>query len=169
MQGADSRGSLLRVGEAVEQLELTQGFEQPLMLVLAVDFDQRVAEPLEQRHRDRRVVDERPVSSRARQLTPYDHLAAVVAAKARLVEHRARRGDPGEREHGFHGRGLGIGPDDIGLSPGAAQQEDGVDQDGLAGPGLAREHVQTGSEGRGDGFDDGEVLDPQLHAASARC
>src|SRR4030095_16761608 len=65
MQGADSPGRLLRVGEAVEQLELTQGLEQSLVLVLAVDFDQRFAEPLEQAHRDRRVIDERPVSSRA--------------------------------------------------------------------------------------------------------
>ena len=79
-----------------------------------------------------------------------------------LVQHRPRRGHTVQREHGLHGGGLGIGPDDVGLGPGPAHEEDRVDQDGLARAGLTREHVQAGSERGGDGFHDGEILDPYL-------
>src|SRR5439155_10421 len=56
----------LGIGEPVQQLELAHRLEQALVLVLAVDLDERVAEALEQADRHRRVVDERAVTAAAR-------------------------------------------------------------------------------------------------------
>ena len=56
------------------------------------------------------------------------------APKPGFVQHRPRPGDAVQREHRLHGGGLGIGPDDVGLGAGPTQEEDGVDQDGLAAP-----------------------------------
>jgi hypothetical protein len=67
-------GKVIDVREAVEQFELPQRFEQPLMLMLPVHVDQVLAKTLEQRYRHRRVVDERAVPTRARELPPDDHL-----------------------------------------------------------------------------------------------
>jgi hypothetical protein len=50
-QVADPIAQLLGVREAVEQLELAGRLEQALVLVLAVDLDQVIAETLEKRRR----------------------------------------------------------------------------------------------------------------------
>ena len=49
-QGSQPRPRLLAPGEAVQHVELAQGLHEPLVLVLAVDLHQEVAEPLEQCH-----------------------------------------------------------------------------------------------------------------------
>src|SRR6185369_9893725 len=53
------------LAEAVEQAELPLGLEQPLVLVLAVELNQVLAEPLQKPDRRRRVVDVNPVPSGA--------------------------------------------------------------------------------------------------------
>jgi hypothetical protein len=86
----DAVPHVLAAGEAIDQLELPCRLEQPMVLVLAVDFDEMVAEPLEQRDRDGRVVDERAVASRARELAPHEDLA-VLRPQTGFFEHRRRR------------------------------------------------------------------------------
>ncbi len=66
------------------------GLEKPLVLVLAVDLDEVIAESLQERDRHRRIVDERAMPSGARQLAADDDLS-VVGGQARLVEHRGGR------------------------------------------------------------------------------
>ena len=61
------------------------GLEQALVLVLAVDLEQVVAETLEEGERDGRVVDERPVPSRARELAADEELAGLDLRRAELV------------------------------------------------------------------------------------
>src|SRR2546425_838737 len=150
----------LGVGEPVQQVELARGLEQALVLVLAVDLDERVPEALEQADRHRRVVDERAVAAAARELATH-HDLALLHRESRLVE-RGRHAAVGHGEHRFHGGALGVGADHVGRGAAAARQEEGVDQDGLAGAGLAGEDVEAGGEGDGNVLDDREVSDPQL-------
>jgi hypothetical protein len=99
--------------------------------------------------------------SRPRQL-PADHDFAVVRAEAGFAEHGRGAAARGEVEHRLHRRRLRVGTDDVGLGAGAAHEEDGVDEDGLAGARFAGEDVEAGREDDGDVLDDGEVADPQL-------
>ena len=170
VQRGDPRGGLLGVGEAVEQLQLADRLQQPLVLVLAVDLDQRVAEPFEEADGHRRVVHERAVAAGAGQLAPDDDLAVVVGDEPGVVENGARAVGASEREERLDRRRLGVGADHVGLRATAAHEHDRVDQDRLAGPGLAGEDVEAGGEGDGDGLDDGEVSEAQLaeHRPDAR-
>ena len=159
-EGGEALAHRLRVAEPVEQVELARGLEQPLMLVLAVHLHERVAEPLEEADRDRRVVDEGAMAAATRELAA-DHDLAVLHGQSRLIEH-GRHAAIGHGEHRLDGGGLGVGANHIGLRARAAYQENRVDQDGLAGAGLAGEDVEAGGEGDGDVLDHREVPDPQL-------
>ena len=130
------------------------------MLVLAVHLYERVAEPLEEADRDRRVVDEGAMAAATRELAA-DHDLAVLHSQPRLVEH-GRHAAVGHGEHRLDGGGLGVGANHIGLRARTAHQENRVDQDGFAGAGLAGEDVEAGGEGDGDVLDHREVPDPQL-------
>ena len=131
------------------------------MLVLAVNVDQVLAETLEQRHRDRRVVHERAVPAGARELAA-NHDLAVVGAEARRLQDAGGAAALRQLEHSLDGRRLRLGPDDVGLSARTTQQQQRIDQDRFAGAGLSGEDVEAGREGDGDVLDDGEVPDPQL-------
>jgi len=131
------------------------------VLVLAVDLHQEVAEALEERDRRGRVVDEDAVPPRSRKL-PFDDELPVGGGVPRLVErrrHGARRGDV---EHGLHRGGLGARADEVGLGTGTADQKEGVDDDGLAGPGLAGEDVQARRKDDARLLQDGQIPDGEL-------
>src|SRR2546425_10144427 len=157
----------LGAGEPVEQLKLARRLEEPLVLVLTGRLHQVIAQPLETPHRPRGIVDEGAVPAGARQLTPDDELI-VLDREPRLLEPGRHRAIAHHVEDRFDGRRLGVGPDDVGLRPLPPDQEDGVDEDRLAGAGLARENVQAGRERDGDGLDDGEVPDAELAQHAAR-
>ena len=65
--------------EAIENLELGAGLGQALVLMLAMHFDEVVAQSLEERHRHRRVVDEGAMPTRTNHLAAYDDLTVVRA------------------------------------------------------------------------------------------
>ena len=167
-QAADLLAQVLGVGEPIEQLELARRLEQALVLVLAVDLDQVVAEPLEQPDRHRRVVGEGPVAPRAAELPAEDELA-VVETEPRLVEQRRDRAAGLDVEDRLDGRRLGVGANDVALGARPPDQQDRVDQHGLAGARLAGEHVEPRGERHHDGLEDGEVADAQLPQHRARC
>src|SRR2546428_160202 len=96
----------LGIGEPVQQLELAHRLEQALVLVLAVDLDERVAEALEQADRHRRVVDERAVTAAARELATH-HDLALLHRESRLVA-RGRHAAAGPGEHRLPGGALGL-------------------------------------------------------------
>ena len=140
-----------------------------LVLLLAVHLDEVVSETLEQSDRHGRVVDECAVSAGARELST-DQQLAVLQGDTGFLQDRPRWRAGGDGEARLDGRSVGIAPNDIGLRACAAYQQEGVDQDGLAGAGLAGEHVEPRSKLDGRAFDDGEVLDAQLsqHLEEAR-
>ena len=168
-QVAHAVAQLVGIREPIQEVELPGRLEQALVLVLAVDLHQMVAEPLEQTHRHRRVVDEGAMPAGPREL-PANHELPLVESEPSFVEHGLNRAAGPDFEQGLHGSGLRIGADDIGLGAGTADQEDRVEQHRLAGAGLAGEHVEPGSEGRRHGVDHGEVADSNLeeHLADAR-
>src|SRR5215470_6855050 len=126
-QVADAVAEGLGLGEPIQQVELPGRLEQALVLVLAVDLDQVIAEALEQRDRDRRVVDEGAVAAGARELPAHDQLP-VIETKPGLVEHRRHRTARRHLEHRFDGRGVGVGADDVGLGARTTDQEDRVEE-----------------------------------------
>src|SRR5882724_3912162 len=167
-QLAHAVAQLVGVRETVQQVELAGRLEQPLVLVLAVDFDQLVTEALQQADGHGRVVDKGAVAPGASELPAYDELA-LVRGEPRVLEHRRRRAARRHLEHGLHGRRLGVGADHVGLRAGAADQEDRVDEHGLPGARLAGQHVEPGPERRGHGLDHGEVADTDLTEHVGRC
>ena len=105
---------LLRVGEAVQELELAGGLKQALVLVLAMHLDEVVAEAFEEPDGDSRVVDEGAVAARATELPPR-HQETVVEREPRLVE---RRDDGAARldvEDRLERRGVGVASDHVSL------------------------------------------------------
>src|SRR5215831_5412165 len=73
-----------------------------------------VAEALEQRDRDRRVVDEGAVPPGARELSADDQLP-LIESEPGLVQHGRRRATRRHLEHRLDGRGLGVGGNDVGM------------------------------------------------------
>ena len=75
----------------------------------------------------------------------------------------ARAGEPVHALEGALDDRLGrAGTNAAARRPLAEQQRERVDQHGLAGAGLAGEHVEPGAELKGDVGDGGEVADPEL-------
>ena len=168
-KGRHAVPELLCSRESIDELELARGFEEAMMLVLTVHFDEVVAKAFEQRHRDRRVVHERAVAAGARQLTS-DEKLAVAHRDTRILEDRDHRRTGRDIEQGFNCCRGGVTTDDVGLRPRTTHEEDGVDQDGLAGSRLTREHVEPRGELDRRVLDDGEVPDTKLsqHLEEAR-
>ena len=78
---------LFGVPEAVQEIELARRLQEALVLVLTVDLDEVVAEPLQEPDRHRRVVDEGAMTSGLRELPAHDELAVV---QGRARRRRAR-------------------------------------------------------------------------------
>src|SRR5207249_2874006 len=159
---------LLRVGEAIQELELAGGFEQALVLVLAVHLHEVVAQALEERDGDGRVVDEGTMAARATELTPR-HKHAVVGREPRLVERRGHGAARLDVEDRLDRRGVGVAPDHVRLGARPEDQQDRVDEHRLSGAGFAGQDVEPRAELHGDALDDGEVSDAKLAEHRERC
>src|SRR5437667_412830 len=159
---------LLRVGEAIQELELAGGLEQALVLVLAVHLHEVVAQALEERDGDGRVVDERTMAARATELTPR-HQHAVVEREPRLVECRGHGAARLDVEDRLDRRGVGVAPDHVRLGARPEEQQDRVDEHRLSGAGFAGQDVEPRAELHGDALDDGEVSDAKLAEHRERC
>ena len=141
----------------VEQGELRRGLQQRLMRVLAVHVEQQFAEFAQLRERDRRAVDPR-LAAAARIDRPSHQHAGLVGAVDRLrlqpgddIAARAKfRTDLGACRAFAH---------DVGVGAFAERQEQGVDQDRLAGAGLPGQHREAGREVEFERLDDDEVAD----------
>ena len=119
------------------------GGQQALVLVLAVEVDERLPDLAEHRDRRRRSVDEDPAGSRGADLAPHDeprlprHRAPCASRSASSGAVRAARRPPRPRRGRRRRARAPLSP----RSP--ARQTEGVDDDRLAGAGLAGEDVQA--------------------------
>ena len=113
------------------------------MLVLTVEVDQPCGDLAKCGGGRKRAVDERAAPTALRgDLPPDDQVLP-----AGLLEHR------------FDGSLLLAGADQVGRGAPAHEQADGPDKNGLAGAGLAGEHVEAGLELQVEPFDYGQVAD----------
>ena len=103
-----------------------------------------------------------------RELPAHDELA-VVQGEPGVVEHGRHRTAGLDVEHRLDGGGLGVGADDVGLGASPPDQQDRVDEHGLAGAGLAGQDVEAGGEHCGHCVDHGEVADSNLAEHVGRC
>ena len=111
------------------------------MFVLSVELDEPAGQFLQRAGGDERAIDERPAASLSRDLAPDDDFL-VAGLKDR-----------------FDRRDLFAGTDEVARRPAPEQQPDRFNENGLAGPGLAGQHVEPGLELDVDRVDDGEPGD----------
>jgi hypothetical protein len=106
------------------------------------------------------IVDEHAVAAVAADLAADQHLVPL-RLQTGLLQHLApavplRLEDTGDRQH------LGPGAHHLRAGPHPGQQRQRIHHDGLARPGLAREHVEALSELDGGFGQDGQVADVDL-------
>ncbi len=114
--------------------------EQAVLLHLALDLDQRVAQPTQQRHRGRLVVDEGTAAAVAADGTAERQHVLVVQA---LLRQDGVRRMFARQIEGCGNRGLGrAAPHGSAVGARAQRQPERVDQDGFARTGLASQGTQ---------------------------
>ena len=157
MGGAHRRDRGLEPAVGIEQTALGRRIEQGLLLVLAMDLDQQLADPAQQPAADRLIVDERP-----RAAVGGEHAAqhqVVLGLDAVLAEQRRRRRVGGRREHRAD-RGLRRTlADQRPIGPATQREAEGVEQDRLAGAGLAGQHAEPAGELEVEPLDQDDVAD----------
>ena len=114
------------------------------MLVLAVQLDESRGEVTKRRGCREGPVDERPATSLAADLAPDDQFATI-----------------GVLEDRFDRRLRFTGSNKVRGRSGAQEKAYGFNQDGLAGPGFAREYIEPGFELDLHGLDDRKVPDAE--------
>ena len=168
VQRDDLRREGLRACVGVEQLPLRGGAQQRLELVLAVDLGEEAADLAQHLHRHLLAVEVRARLALARDHAAHHEL--VVGIDALLLEQAAQRGIGAAQVEG--GGDLGAFravADGLGAGARTDRELQRIDQDGLAGAGLAGEHGEAALELDLDGVDDGEVADLQVgeHGAAS--
>ena len=133
---------------------------QGLMLVLAVDRHQRFAEGLQLGQRRQRTVDVDPVPAGAGDDALDQQLPLTFETGLRQLRHQLRL--PLQGEQRLHRRLLGTAADQIGAGAVAEQQAKGIDDDRLAGPGLAGQDVEAPGKLDLQLIDNGKIADLQF-------
>ncbi len=171
LPGGAHRGDQRREREAammVKQRALQRRLEQRLLLVLAVDLDQQLAEPAQQAAADRLVVDEgaraavgRDQAAQHQLVLGGDAVLGEQALHAAVAEVGERRGDRALRRTLAHQRAVG--------AP-AEREPHGIEQDRLAGAGLAGQHAEAFGELEVEPLDQDDVADHEAgqHGAGRR-
>ena len=147
--------------EGIEQAAVGGGVDQSAFVVLAVDLDQGGAEFLHHLHAHRLIVDE-GARAPVRKLHAAKNeivLGRDVVGQIMGRKQRARRMGALDLEHGRHLALLGALPHQRLIAAGAERQGKGIEQDRLAGAGLAGEHGKTVGEIDVEPVDQDDVAD----------
>src|SRR5205807_161862 len=140
------------LGEGVEDHAVVGGIEQPALLELALDLDQALAE-LAQQPDARRLVVDKGAAAPVGADQPAQHDSFAVAVEPGLAQDRMRRMVAPDREFRRYGGLLSPGSNQTALRPFAERQTQRIEQDRLAGAGLAGQHAQAGTEGEVEAVD----------------
>ena len=145
--------------EGVEQRPVPGGFDEGTIVVLAVDLDQGLPHLFQQLHADGGVVDQRAGAAVGALHPPQDQGVAPLDAVG------GKEGKDGMAGAGLEDGGhLALGralAHERGIAPGADGQRKGIEQDRLAGAGLAGEHGEAGLEFEIELIDQDDVADRQ--------
>ena len=157
------RGDLFpetRVG--IEETAMLVNLQKGLMIVLAVDVNEKFGELGELGPGYRRVLDpRRALAVRAKGSSEKDAIA--VRLDAAFGEPGAGHGSVLLEIHGSrHARFLRPGPDGIGSGLAAEKEGQRADEDGFSRARLARKDVEPGPEFERNRVDEGEILDGQV-------
>ncbi|EQD77883.1 Negative regulator of class I heat shock protein [mine drainage metagenome] len=128
----------------IEQGQLLLALQQRLMLVLAVDLQQMRGQFAQLRQRHRAAVDPRARTARGGQHAA--QAAVPVIVQGLRVQPSARGGAGGEVEFGADLGAFRAAAHQCGVGARAAKQQQRVDQQRLAGAGLAGDHGQAGAQ-----------------------
>ncbi|KAF0119280.1 MAG: hypothetical protein FD152_4532, partial [Xanthobacteraceae bacterium] len=135
--------------------------DQRAVGVLAVDLDERTADGAQHLHAHRLVVDEGAGAAVGQLHAPEDHVPFGIEvglgrdAAGRVVERHV--------EDGGHLPLVLAMADESGIATGAERQRSGVEEDGLAGAGLTRQHGESLGEGQIEPVDQDDVADRKLN------
>ncbi len=161
LRGGDPAQLVVVAAEAVQQLEVAVGGEQAVLLVLAVQLQQPLAELAQRRDGAGRAVDEHARRSADRHLAAQHQQAVLVGVDAALLQQRTQRPGVGRLEHRLDARAARPASDLRRVGAVAGDQSQRVDQDRLARPGLAGQQVQARTELHGQVLDDRQLTDAQ--------
>jgi hypothetical protein len=148
----------LRVGVRVEHLPLGGRTKEGLVRMLAVDVDQELADLLQLRERRAVPVDEAAGAPGAIDGAP-EEKAAGVALQVVFLCPCANQALIGKFKLGRQLCALGALPHHGRVRAPADQELDRIDEDRLAGAGLAGEHRESGLELEARGLHDHEIAD----------
>ena len=149
--------------EPVERFALRGRVQQGLVRVLAVEIDQLCARRCELAGRRQPPVDVGPTPPRSgdgpRQ---YDLVSRLAGGVAAVVAAARAPCATGPDESALDPCSVGSGPDQHRVGASADQELDGVDDEGLAGAGLAGERRHPRAEEQAQLGDDPEIADGQF-------
>jgi len=134
-------------------------FHHGAIVVLAVDLDQPLARLAQEIDRDRLVVDEGPCASVLALQPAKDQIA--IAVDAAFGEELADRVVGGEVEYGGHITLAGPVAHQRAVAAAAEGQRQGIEENRLAGTGLAGEHRHSGTKIDSETLDQNDVADRQ--------
>ncbi len=144
----------------VEHVEVERRIEKAHVLVLAADVEQAAGCRLELRGGGQGTVDPGAASPLPLQRAPHHQLGSR-GGQPQGEEPRVAGSRVAGAEEGLHLGLLGPGAHRVGLRAPAEHEMERIDEDALARPGLAGEHVEAGREVHLQLVDDGERPDPQ--------
>ncbi len=147
----------LEAAIGVEQPAVSRGLDQRAVVVLAMDFDQRGADGAQHLHRHRLVIEEGAGAAVGQLDTAQDQF--VLRRNVVGGQDRAGRMIHRHVEGRRHLPLLGTLADQAGIAAGAQRQREGIEQDRLAGAGLAGQHRQTRREIDIEAVDQDDVSD----------
>ena len=139
--------------------------QQPALLALALDLDEAVAEFAQQPDAGRLVVDKGAAAAVGGNQPAQHDRAGEVGADPGLAQDRRAGWLSPDREFGDDRGLLGPRAHQARIGPLAERQPERIEQDRLAGAGLAGQHAQPGTERQGQAVDQDDVADRQVRAA----
>lgn len=145
-------------GIAIEQQAVAAGIDQPAIVMLAVQFDEKPRQLAQQRHADRLVVDMGTAAAIGAHAAAHQQGLARLPVDLRLCQ---QRHDPGGTVGEFEGRGdaglLLATADEPAVGPVAQHEAQRIQQDRLACPGFTGEHAQPAGKRQVQRFDQDDI------------
>ncbi len=153
----DPGGLVVEAAIGIEQRAMGRRVDQRALVVLAVNLHQRRAERAQHLDADRLVVDERAGAAVGHLHAAQDQF--VLDRNVIVRQQRPRRVRGRQIEGRRHLPLLGALAHQRGVAAGAERQREGIEQDRLAGPGLAGQDRKAGGEIDVEPVDQDDVAD----------
>lgn len=152
----------------VEEARVLGLVEENLMLVLAMEIDERRPELAQGRESHRLVVDEGPASSVVTDDPTHAEFLTRGDGDPRLFEARTQAESGRLLERSLDNRGLGALSNELGARPTAAQSGERGDQERFAGTRLAGQNAQSTPQRETRPLDQSKITDgePEKHGPS---